>query len=286
VPQSNLRAAGLRAAPRKVMQQMRTNLSRELHLLWAMVARELEARFKGTVIGRLWPILGQLAQLLIYVYVFSFVLKVRLAVPGQPEGRLTFGLWLFAGLAPWMAFSNGLSQASGSVLRYPNLVKKVAFPLWQLPLVPVLVAFVEMLLGLGVLVILMLVTGSGLHWHVVLLPLAWGAALPWTIGAAYFAALLTVYIRDVQHLIGIALNLGFFLTPIVYPTSQIPAGLREWVLLLNPLATIVEAHRDFLIVGSLGHWQELVVTALQGVLVCVCGAAAFRRVQSGFADVL
>lgn len=123
-------------------------------LLRTLVRRDLEARYKGSVLGNLWPLLNQLSQLLIYTYVFSIVLKVKLSLKGLPENNFTFGLWLFAGLLPWIAFSGGLMQAANSVVIQPNLVKKVVFPLALLPLIPILSTFIESSFGLIALIFL------------------------------------------------------------------------------------------------------------------------------------
>lgn len=107
-----------------------------LSLLKTLVQRDMEARYKGSILGNLWPLLNQLSQLLVYTYVFAVVLRVKLSLKGIPEGNsFVFGLWLFAGLVPWIAFSSGLMQSAGSVIAQPNLVKKVVFPLSLLPLV-------------------------------------------------------------------------------------------------------------------------------------------------------
>ncbi|MBD0389352.1 MAG: ABC transporter permease, partial [Nostoc sp. C3-bin3] len=116
-------------------------------LLRTLVRRDLEARYKGSILGNLWPLLNQLSQLLIYTYVFSIVLRVKLSIESLPENNFTFGLWLFAGLLPWIAFSGGLMQSASSVLGQPNLVKKVVFPLTLLPLVPILSTFIESSFG-------------------------------------------------------------------------------------------------------------------------------------------
>lgn len=98
--------------------------------------------------------MNQLSQLLIYTYVFSIVLKVKLSLKGVPENNFTFGLWLFAGLLPWIAFSSGLVQAANSVVGQSSLVKKVVFPLALLPLVPTLSTFIESSFGLMALIFL------------------------------------------------------------------------------------------------------------------------------------
>lgn len=111
----------------------------KLNLLKTLVQRDLEARYKGSFLGNLWPLLNQMSQLLIYTYVFAIVLQVKLSLKGLPEDNsFEFGLWLFAGLLPWIAFSGGLLQSTNSVVAQPNLVKKVVFPLTLLPLVPIL----------------------------------------------------------------------------------------------------------------------------------------------------
>lgn len=88
----------------------------KFNLLRTLVRRDLEARYKGSVLGNLWPLLNQLSQLLIFTYVFSAVLKVKLSLKGLPANDLTFSLWLFAGLLPWIAFSGSLMPAAGSVV--------------------------------------------------------------------------------------------------------------------------------------------------------------------------
>lgn len=121
-------------------------------LLRTLVRRDLEGRYKGSILGNLWPLLNQLSQLLIYTYVFSIVLKVKLTLKTLPENNFTFGLWLFAGLLPWIAFTSGLIQSANSVVTQSNLVKKVVFPLALLPLVPILSTFIESSFGLMALI--------------------------------------------------------------------------------------------------------------------------------------
>jgi lipopolysaccharide transport system permease protein len=125
---------------------------------------------------------NQLSQLLIYTYVFSIVLNVKLSLKGLPPNNITFGLWLFAGLLPWIAFTGGLSQAAGSVVNQPNLVKKVVFPLGLLPLVPILATFIESSFGLMALIVLVAAVTHTLHPTLGLLPIVWLPQLLLTAG--------------------------------------------------------------------------------------------------------
>lgn len=255
-------------------------------LLRTLVRRDLEARYKGSVLGNLWPLLNQLSQLLIYTYVFSFVLKVKLTLKALPDNNFTFGLWLFAGLLPWIAFSGGLVQSANSVVGQPNLVKKVVFPLSLLPLVPILSSFIESSFGLMLLIVFVAFTSHTLHATLALLPLVWLTQLLLTAGMGYLAAGLTVFLRDIPQTLGVILNIWMYATPIIYPATAIPEGLRTWIFWLNPMTAIVEFYRDIVLNGEVKHWGELgVATTISFVLFC-CGLWVYRRLRPAFADVL
>ncbi len=255
-------------------------------LLRTLVRRDLEARYKGSLLGNLWPLLNQLSQLLIYTYVFSTVLKVKLSLKGLPANDLTFGLWLFAGLLPWIALTGGLMPAAGSVVGQSNLVKKVVFPLTLLPLVPILSAFIESSFGLMALIVLVAVTSQTLHTTLGLLPLVWLPQLLLTAGLGYLTAGLTVFLRDIPQTLGVILNLWFYMTPIIYPASVIPEAWRVWVFWLNPLTAIAEVYRDLILVGEVKHWGEWGVASVVSLLVFYGGLRVYRRLRPAFADVL
>jgi len=258
----------------------------KLDLLRTLVRRELEARYKGSVLGNFWPLLNQLSQLLIYTYVFSIVLQVKLNLKGLPANNITYGLWLFAGLLPWIAFTSGLIQSSISVVAQPNLVKKVVFPLALLPLVPILATFIESSFGLMALIVLVAASSQTLHATLALLPLLWLPQLLLTCGLGYLVAGLTVFLRDIPQTLGVILNLCFYLTPLVYPVSSIPQAWRGWVFWLNPLAAIAEVYRDLVLVGKVEHWGEWVVATAISTLVFYGGLAVYQRLRPAFADVL
>ncbi len=256
-------------------------------LLRTLVRRDLEARYKGSVLGNLWPLLNQLSQLLIYTYVFSIILKVKLNLKGLPaDNNIVFGLWLFAGLLPWIAFTGGLLQSATSVIGQPNLVKKVVFPLALLPLVPILSTFIESAFGLAALIVLVGISSHSLHGTLSLLPLVWLPQLLLTAGLGYFTAGLTVFLRDIPQTLGVIINLWFYLTPIVYPASVIPEAWRNWVFYLNPLAAIAEVYRDLVLVGEVTHWLEWAIAWGISVVVFLAGLWVYRKLRQAFADVL
>ena len=256
------------------------------NLLNSLVRRDLAARYQGSILGNLWPLLNQLSQLLIYTYVFSIVLKVKLSLQGMAANNLTFGLWLFAGILPWTAFMTGLLQSSNSVIGQPNLVKKVVFPLGLLPLVPVLSAFIESSMGLIALIVLTGTITHNLHGTLWLLPLAWLPQLLLTAGLGYLVSGLTVFLRDIPQSLAVITNLWFYLTPIVYPATIIPEPWRGLVFWLNPLAAIAETYRDMILVGRMQHWGEWFTALVISLVMFGGGLWVYRRLRPAFADVI
>jgi lipopolysaccharide transport system permease protein len=229
---------------------------------------------------------NQLSQLLIYTYVFAIVLRVKLTLTSLPENNFTFGLWLFAGLLPWIAFSGGLIQSSGCVVGQPNLVKKVVFPLALLPLVPVLSTFIESSFGLMALIVFVAIQTHTLHPTLALLPLVWLTQLLLTTGLGYLAAGLTVFLRDVPQTLGVVLNIWLYLTPIIYPATSIPQGWRNWVFWLNPLTPIAEVYRDLILVGKVQHWGEWGIASVVALIIFGFGFTVYKKLRPAFADVL
>jgi lipopolysaccharide transport system permease protein len=258
----------------------------KFELLRTLVQRDLEARYKGSILGNLWPLLNQLSQLLILTYVFAVVLKVKLSLQGLPANNATFGLWLFAGLLPWNAFSGGFLQAAGAVVFQPNLVKKVVFPLALLPLVPICSAFIESSFGLMVLILLVGVMTHTIHSTLWLLPLVWLPQLLLTAGLGYLVAAFTVFLRDVPQTLGVLLNLWFYATPLIYPAHMIPEAWRVWVFWLNPMAAIAEVYRELILVGEVQHWGEWGAASLISLILFYIGLTVYQRLRPAFADVL
>jgi len=260
--------------------------SAKVNLLKILVQRDLEARYKGSVLGNMWPLLTQLSQLLILTYVFSTVFKIKLSSTGLPSSNLSYGLWLFAGLNPWIAFSSGFNQAARSVINQPNLVKKLVFPLELLPLVSVFSAFVESSVGLIVLILLVGITAQTVHATLWLIPLIWLPQLLLTAGLGYLVAGLTVFWRDIPQTLVVLTNLWFYSTPIIYPVSVIPEQWRTWIFFLNPLATITTVYRDLVVVGKVEHGREWCVTLVAAIVIFYLGLKCYQKLRAAFADVL
>lgn len=221
-------------------------------VLLNLVRRELKVKYAASLLGAVWSLLNPV----VYLAVFTFVTRVLgMAIEDYP-------VYLLSGLLAWNLFSTALSVGSRSVVDNSNLVKKVTFPREILPLAAIGVALVDYVLQMGVLVLFMLVTGFGIPIpEIALLPLAFVTLLVFATALTFAVAAANVRYRDVGHLLGIALLVWFWLTPIVYAEEQVEGFLEKGSALwtayfVNPLASVVGGlHRA--LYGALGDGEAL-----------------------------
>jgi len=253
-------------------------------LIGQFVRREVHSRYRQSFLGVMWAFLTPLLMLGVYTLVFRFVFKMRWGA-SDTESDLTFALQLYAGLAVFNFFAECVNRAPRLILDQPHLVKKVIFPLEILPWVNALAALVH----LGVAALLLLVFGAweqrGLPATVLALPLVWLALLPLCVGLGWLLAAVGTFVRDVGQVLGLMVSVLLFASPIFFPLEALPAALRPWMF-LNPLALPITQTRLVLLHGQ---WPDGLALAIHFVACCaiaVCGAAFFRLVRKGFADVV
>ena len=262
----------------------------KLNLLRVLVQRELAARYKGSIFGNFWSVAHQITQLAIYTYVFAVVLKVKLsqsAIPqtGRIDDQLLFALWLFGGLIPWNAMTLSFMGSSTAVISQPNLVKKVVFPLVLLPLVPIATAFFDSTIGMMILIAAVAFALKTIHMTMFLLPLVWIPQLMLTAGIGYLLAGFTVFLRDIPQTVTIAVNLLFYLTPIMYPIEAVPEMFRP-IMKWNPAGILADLYRDLILWGEVRHLQEWGLLWILSAIVFTIGITVYRRLRPAFADVL
>jgi homopolymeric O-antigen transport system permease protein len=255
---------------------------RRRKLIQLMVKREVLGRYKGSFAGALWTVAHPLALLFIYWLVFSVILRVRVAPNSRP---IDYVFYILAGLLPWMAFSEALIRSNTCILENPNLVKKVVFPLEILPVNTTLASGINSLVGVLLLILLVLVSRGGIPWTVILLPLVLFPQWLLTVGFGWFLASVGVFVRDTNHLIGLALTVWMFLCPIVYPENMVPKGLLPWFR-LNPFLPVVTGYRNVLLSKKppdLYPWLYLL--GFSGAIFFL-GYFWFIRSKKAFADVV
>lgn len=253
-------------------------------LIAMLVVRELRARYRGSVLGFCWSLLNPLLLMSVYALVFAVYLRVPME---------HYAVFLFTGLLPWLWFASSLGHAVGIIVGSGGLVKRVLFPAEILPLVSVLANLANLLLALPVLVLFLLLAGirPGPQWA--FLPLLLLLQLVLTVGLALPLAALNVHLRDVEQILGNALVLLFFLSPILYPVSAVPdrlpvgAGLAlpvRALYFLNPVAGLVQGYQDIFFFGRGPHGGHLAVAAAAALAVFWGGYRVFDGLRDSLAE--
>lgn len=249
-------------------------------LIQSLVARELKARYRGSVLGFFWSFINPLLLLSIYSFVFTFVL------PSRPTDLEPYALFLFCGILPWTWFSSSLAESSQVLIAGGNLIKKVLFPAEVLPIVTVLANMVHFFLGLPILFLFILyyrhavLTAGELLW----VPVVIAVQLILTLGLALFLSAITVHFRDVKDILGNLLTFWFFATPIIYPMDVAPPIGRQ-LLNLNPFTHLAISYQEILFYpGPFGHWRWLSATFLASCALFCAGYFVFDRLRDSFAE--
>ncbi len=250
-------------------------------LIQSLVARDLKARYRGSVLGFFWSFVNPLLLLLIYSFVFTTVMK------NQTKGVQPYALFMFCGILPWTWFSSSLLEASGSLIAGGNLIKKVLFPAEVLPIVSVLANMVNFFLGLPILVLFLVIYQHPPNpWNVIWFPLVVIIQLVFTAALALIVSALAVHFRDIRDILSNLLTLWFFATPIIYPWFQPDVQQFKVFFNANPFTHLAVSYQEILFFneGPFGHWKWLLALGVGSVLLFLAGYWLFDRLRDSFAE--
>jgi ABC-type polysaccharide/polyol phosphate export permease len=253
-------------------------LPRYRGLIQSLVARELKARYRGSVLGFFWSFVNPLLLLLVYTFVFSYVMPP----PGDIDN---YALFLFCGLLPWTWFQASLVESSNVLISGGNLIKKVMFPAEILPIVTVLSNLVHFLFGLVILVLFLIYFQAPLQ----PLELAWFPVvvleqLLITVGFALILSALTVHFRDIKDILANLITMWFFVTPIIYSWRNPPEQMRRF-LDLNPFTHLAISYQEILYFdGPFGHVKWLLALGIASAVLFLFGYFLFDRLRDSFAE--
>lgn len=254
-----------------------------LSLIRQLTWREIESRYRGSILGAVWSFATPLLMLAVFTFVFAVVFQSRW---GQGQTSTTeFALIIFAGLTAFNLFAEMVSRAPNLVTSQPNLVKKVVFPLEILPVVALGSALFQAAVATSILVTFQIALGTGFHMATLLLPLLILPLCLFTLGVAWFLAAFGVYVRDVSQIIPPLVTALMFLSPIFYPSSNLPEWIRPFAA-NSPLAFSVETVREAVIFGRLPDPSLWLLGTAGGLIVAGLGYLFFQKTRKGFADVL
>lgn len=254
-------------------------LWRAREILYFLIWRDVKIRYKQTELGIAWAVLQPLLTMAVFTVLFG-----RLAGLATRTGGVPYSLHVFSGLLPWILVSSSVTVASNALIAGAGLVTKIYFPRLLIPFAAVGAACADFVVS--VLILFALIAGMGVRPNatIVLAPviLLGVAALAAGISSAV-AALVVVY-RDVRYLVPFVLQIWMFVTPIIYPSSMIPDRWR-WLLVLNPLAGLIDGFRSALLGGQVSTDATALALVL-AALVFVAGTSYYRNVERRFADII
>jgi ABC-type polysaccharide/polyol phosphate export permease len=252
-------------------------------LIQSLVARDLKARYRGSVLGFFWSFVNPLMLLLIYSFVFTYLLQNRVEAI-QIHGP--YAVFMFTALLPWTWFQSSLNEATGSLISGGNLIKKVLFPAEVLPIVTVVANMVHFLLGLPILIGFMAYYNivpdwPQLPWFLVIV----AVQFVFTTALALLLSALSVHFRDVKDLVSNLLTFWFFATPIIYYYGQEQFADYKFYFDLNPFTHLAISYQEVLFFqGGFGHWKWLLATGFGSVVLFFAAYWVFDRLRDSFAE--
>lgn len=246
-------------------------------MIVSLIQRDLRGRYKGSVLGFAWTFLNPLLQLMVYTIVFSAIMRA---------GIEDYYLFLFVALIPWIFFSSSLTGGANCICSQKELVKKIYFPRRVLPIAHVTCQLINMLFSFAVVFAALALSKRGICLSVLLylLPVILIEYLL-ALGIAFISSSLTVYFRDLEHiLINVALAWQF-LTPVIYSVDMVPETIKP-LFMLNPMSSVIVAYRDILYYHQPPHIDTLSLAAGLGICLLIVGWFLFGYLEKHFAEEL
>ncbi len=253
-----------------------------LRLLRVQLRQELQLRYIGSVAGVYWSVINPLVQVLVYVVLVTFIFKARLGATSG--GKFDYAIFVLAGMSPWLAIQDGLTNSASSLIRHASIVKNVVFPLELLPGTAVVASLAPLLVTLIALGCLLAASGRSVGPSLVTLPLLAAVQLLLTLGFGLVLAIVTPFLRDVQFMLPVAFQVILLVTPILYLSSDVPHPLAE-IMRVNPLTYVVEGYRSVFYSHGWPSPLGLGYAAVFSLVLAGLALVAFRRLK-GYAEAL
>ncbi|MBX9578567.1 MAG: ABC transporter permease [Chthoniobacterales bacterium] len=265
--------------PWKIVAKLMPNVS----LLRQFTKREIEKRYKGTLLGLCWSFFTPLLMLAVYTVVFGFIFKGSYGHPG--ETKMQFVLGLFCGMLVWDLIAGSIASAPMLIVQNTNFVTKVIFPLEILPIAMVVATLVHTAIGFVPLLFLIMISQGMISWAALSLFFVFIPVVFYCLGLTWIISALGVFLRDIGAVMPAVITILMFTSAIFFPIVAIPEAWR-WVAMLNSAAVLISMARDALVFGQWIDWKMYGVQLLLSLVVMMIGYGFFMKVKSAFADVL
>ena len=247
-------------------------------LLYFLTWRDIKVRYKQTLIGAGWAILKPLLTMIVFTIFFGKMAKI-------PSEGIPYPIFSYSGLLLWTYFSTSVTMSSNSLVGSRNLITKIYFPRLFMPLAPTLAGLLDYAIAMSILILMMLFYHITPGPSLLLLPFLLLCGFLSATGVGMWLSAINVKYRDVRYAVPFLVQIWLFATPVIYPTSMLPEKFR-WILSLNPMAGIIEAHRACILNHQSINWNSLVISLAMTLLIFITGVFYFRRMERTFADSL
>lgn len=249
------------------LSQLLLELNGSRNVLYQLVTQQLILRYRRTALGYLWTLINPLLMMSIMAVVFSTLFKTELR---------TFAVFLFAGMIPWTFFNSVVVQAGAAFINNEGLIKKIYLPKLIFPLSICFALLIDSALSFIALFSIVLVAGGSLTWTTLFIPVSFFLLFLFSLGIALIMSILTVFFRDLQHVVVIAMQGLFFLSPILYQKDLL-SGSIGWIVALNPFNPFIELFRAPLYEATLPSANTLTQAACFAFISMACGLFIFSR---------
>lgn len=244
-------------------------------MIYSLIKRDLRGRYKGSVLGFLWTFLNPLFQLVVYTLVFAVIMRA-------PYEK--YYLFLFVGLIPWLFFSSSVVGGAGCIWAQKEMVNKIYFPREVLPIAHVTCQLVNMLLSFVVIFAVLIFTGHGLNPIALLyLPIIIAVEYLFALGITMLVSAVTVFLRDVEYVLGILIMAWQFLSPVMYGVDMVPEEILP-VFDVNPMTPILVAYRDIFYYKQPPQVSTLLQAIILGVILLIVGVVVFEKLKKHFSE--
>ena len=247
-------------------------------LLKTSVKKDIGGKYKHSFLGVLWSFINPLLQILVYALIFPLVMK-------NGGSYKDYTVFMVCGLIPWAYFTTVINRASFIMIENGNILKKVYFPRSILPLSLVTSETINFLVSCIIILAFIVIKGFGISKFILFFPLVLLIQYVLLLGIALIFSAVTVYMRDIQHFIGVVLQLLFYATPIVYSIDTIPENFR-WILKWNPMTYIIEGYRAIFYNQTMPDLKSLGVLGIISIIILIVGYQLFNKLQKRFAEEL
>ena len=247
-------------------------------LLKTSVKKDIGGKYKHSFLGVLWSFINPLLQILVYALIFPLVMK-------NGGSYKDYTVFMVCGLIPWAYFTTVINRASFIMIENGNILKKVYFPRSILPLSLVTSETINFLVSCIIILAFIVIKGFGISKFILFFPLVLLIQYVLLLGIALIFSAVTVYMRDIQHFIGVVLQLLFYATPIVYSIDTIPENFR-WILKWNPMTYIIEGYRAIFYNQTMPDLKSLRVLGIISIIILIVGYLLFNKLQKRFAEEL